>query len=288
MTPSALLLIIISAVLHASWNLLAKRAQTTGAPLVFLFAVFETILFFPLILMAIYQLSTGTLSWIAVGFMLGSGLMHTVYFWLLSEGYRVGDLSVVYPIARGTGPLLATIGAILLFAERPTLIVFSGSIVICMGVIILTGNPRALLQSTALKGIIYGLLTGLVVAIYTLWDAYAMNQATIAPLIFQGGLSFLRMLILLPYMLNRREELRKTWQLDRWYAAGIAMLSSLAYLIILFVLVYTPVSYVAPMRALSILIGVLIGTNLLKEKDKARRLIAASTIVVGIILLNIG
>ena len=288
MTAIALPLIILSAIMHASWNLLAKRAKTTGAVLVFLFAVVETVVYFPLVIMAIHQLYTGTLSWVAVIFMVGSGLLHTIYFWLLSMGYRAGDLSVVYPVARGTGPLLSTIGAILLFAERPTTIVIVGTVVISLGVIILTGNPRSLLQSTALAGAIYGILTGFIVATYTLWDAYAMNQASIAPLMFQGGLSIIRMFILLPFMLNRGDEVVNAWRIDKWYIIGIAILSSLAYLIILFVLVFAPVSYVAPMRTLSILIGVLMGANLLKEKDMQRRVIAAIAIVIGVILLNVG
>lgn len=288
MTAFALPLIILSAIMHASWNLLAKRAKTTGAVLVFLFAVVETVFYFPLVIMAINQLRLGTLSWMAVVFMIGSGLLHTLYFWLLSMGYRVGDLSIVYPIARGTGPLLSTIGAILIFAENPTSIVLTGTVVISLGVIILTGDPRELMKSVALPGMIYGVLTGFVVAAYTLWDAYAMNQAEIAPLMFQGGLSVIRMFILLPFMLNRGDEVLRAWQDDKKYIIGIAILSSLAYLIILFVLAFSPVSYVAPMRTLSILIGVLMGANLLGEEDAQRRLIASGAIVVGVILLNVG
>jgi len=287
MTAFALPLIIISAIMHATWNLLAKRAKTTGTILVFLFAVVETVIYFPLVIYTLNQLRIGTLSWWAVGFMVGSGVLHTVYFWLLSKGYRVGDLSIVYPIARGTGPLLSTIGAILLFAERPTMIVLAGTVIICIGVIILTGDPRSLMQSDALPGISYGVLTGFTVATYTLWDAYAMNQAAIAPLIFQGGLSFIRMLILLPFVANRGDEIVTAWRVDRLPIIGIAILSSGAYLIILFVLAFSPVSYVAPMRTLSILIGVLLGTNLLKEEDTQRRVIASIAIIIGVIFLNI-
>jgi drug/metabolite transporter (DMT)-like permease len=312
MSSIALPLILLSAVMHASWNLIAKRAKTTGVALVWLFAVFETLLFLPLVIILLNNLRLGTVPWLGVGFMVGAGFMHTLYFWLLSAGYRVGDLSVVYPIARGTGPLLSTIGAVLLFAERPTLIVFSGTVMICVGVIILTGDPRNLLKSSALAGVTYGLLTGLVVAVYTLWDAYAMKNIvltqpltmfpftltlpdnneivsqTVVPLLYQAGLSFSRMLILLPAITMRRDALSLAWEHDKWKAAGIAVLSSLAYVLILFVLVFTPVNYVAPMRTVSILIGVLIGTNLLKEQDMRRRVIAAIAIIVGVVLLNIG
>ena len=288
MTSFALPLIVLSAVMHASWNLIAKRARTSGAPLVWLFAVFETLLFLPVIIYTLNQLRLGQLSLIALGFMVGSGVLHTIYFWLLSSGYRVGDLSIVYPIARGMGPLLSTIGAILLFAEHPTLIVLSGTVVISVGVVILTGNPRTLLQSSALPAITFGLLTGFAVATYTLWDAYAMNQAAIAPLLYQGGMSLARMLLLLPVVVARPEAVKEAWRHDKWTAAAIAILSSLAYLIILFVLVFTPVSYVAPMRTLSILIGVLLGANILKEQEGSRRLVAAGAIVVGVVLLNVG
>ena len=288
MTSLALPLIMLSAIMHAAWNLIAKRTRTDGVTLVWLFAVFETILFFPLIVFTLYQLTSGHLPPMAMVFMVGSGTLHTIYFWLLSSGYRVGDLSIVYPIARGTGPLLSTVGAILLFAENPTPIVLAGTIVISIGVIILTGNPRTLLQSSALPALIFGLLTGLSVAVYTLWDAYAMNQAAIAPLFYQGGISFSRMVMLLPVVATRRDAVKQAWRLDKRKAAAIAVLSSLAYLIILFVLAFTPVSYVAPMRTLSILIGVLLGANILKEKDMRRRLIAAGAIVVGVVLLNVG
>jgi drug/metabolite transporter (DMT)-like permease len=288
MTSIALPLILISVVMHAAWNLVAKRARTSGITLVWLFAVFETVLFFPIIVFTMYQLTTGHLPLLSIIFMVGSGVLHTVYFLLLSSGYRIGDLSIVYPVARGTGPLLSTLGAILLFAEDPTQIVLGGTIVISVGVIILTGDPRALLQSSALPALVFGLLTGLSVAVYTLWDAYAMNQAAIAPLLYQAGISFARMLMLLPFIGMRRDAVEMTWRLDKQKAAAIAVLSSLAYLIILFVLAFTPVSYVAPMRTLSILIGVLLGANILKEKDMRRRLVASGAIVVGVVLLNVG
>lgn len=288
MTSFALPLIILSAILHASWNLIAKRTSTTGVALVFLFSVTEVIVFFPVVAMAIYSLWIGTLSWGAIGFILGSGALHTIYFWLLSTGYKVGDLSIVYPIARSTGPLLATIGAIVLFSENPTLIVIGGTLVICFGVLILTGNPRDLRQSKALPAVTYGLLTGVMVACYTLWDAYAMNQASIPPLVFQGGLSLTRMMVLFPFAIRQHETVQHAWATERWKIGSIAIMSSISYLIILFVLAFSPVSYVAPMRTLSILIGVILGTNLLKEEQKWRRILGASIVVISVIMLNIG
>jgi drug/metabolite transporter (DMT)-like permease len=93
---------------------------------------------------------------------------------------------------------------------------------------------------------------------------------------------------MLPLVVNRRDEVVTAWRVDLWTIVGIAIMSSAAYLIILYVLAFSPVSYVAPMRTLSILIGVLLGTNLLKEEDMGRRVIAAIAIIIGVILLHIG
>jgi hypothetical protein len=95
MTAFALPLIVLSAVMHASWNLLAKRAKTSGASLVWLFAFFETLLFLPFVVMLLNQLRPGDSTWIAAGVMVGAGCLPTIYFWLGCAGYRVGAISGV-------------------------------------------------------------------------------------------------------------------------------------------------------------------------------------------------
>ncbi len=115
-----------------------------------------------------------------------------------------------------------------------------------------------------------------------------MQALLISPIIFQGGAGITRMLCMTPYALTHRTEVLQVWRDDKIRAFVIAALSIGAYLLILIVLKFAPVTYVAPMRTISIMLGVLMGANLLKEKDPTRRLAAASSIVVGVILLNIG
>jgi drug/metabolite transporter (DMT)-like permease len=115
----ALSLVTIAAITHASWNLLAKRAA--GAQhFVFLFGLIAVALWGPL---AVVAASDATLTWLALLALLGSGVLHLVYSLVLQYAYKVGDLSVVYPVTRGTGPLVAFVGAIVILGERPSVAV---------------------------------------------------------------------------------------------------------------------------------------------------------------------
>src|SRR5690349_12333063 len=108
MNSFAFLLVLASASIHAIWNLAAKKAE--GGILYFwCFSFFEVIIYTPILLLWGIKLS-----WGAVGFALVSGLIHLVYFFLLLRGYRLGDLTLVYPISRGLGPIVSVIGAIFL------------------------------------------------------------------------------------------------------------------------------------------------------------------------------
>ena len=101
-----------------AWNLLSKPA-VGGAAFVWLSAVAGTLLYLPLLGLALAA-DPGPLGWTAVGLMAGSGALHALYFVLLQRGYATGDLSVVYPLARGTGPLLSATAAILFLGEHPS------------------------------------------------------------------------------------------------------------------------------------------------------------------------
>src|SRR5207245_3437678 len=97
-------------------------------------------------------------------FMVGSGVLHLGYFLLLGQGYKVGDLSLVYPLARGTGPVLSTAAAVLLLGEHPTPLALVGAALIGLGVFVLVGDPRHLRSSKAGPSIAFAGLTGIVIA----------------------------------------------------------------------------------------------------------------------------
>lgn len=286
MTLFSLGLVLVSALLHGIWNLLAKRARG-GAAFTWLFSALTAPLWAPIV--AIYVLLwQPQLSWMGALFILGSAIIHVGYFLLLQRGYRTGDLSVVYPLARGTGPLLAMIGAVLLLGERPSLLAVTGALFVIIGVFFIAGGAQMVRARRAAAGVGYGLLTGLLIAAYTLWDKTAVSTILVAPLLLEYGSSIGRTLLLTPLALRRRAEVVYEWRTYRWEALGIALLSSLAYILVLTALITAPVSYIAPARELSILFGALLGAWLLKEGDARRRLISAGLMVVGIVLLTAG
>src|SRR5215831_7220966 len=124
---------------------------------------------------------------VEIGFMAGSALLHTGYFVLLNQGYRVGDLSLVYPLARGTGPLLSSIAAIVFLGERPSAMALTGALLIIVGVVVLSGNPNKLRQTGVQKAISFALITGTFIAAYTLWDKQAVSRFAISPLLLDWG-----------------------------------------------------------------------------------------------------
>ncbi|MCB0039832.1 MAG: EamA family transporter, partial [Caldilinea sp.] len=246
MTAFALLLVLTAALLHALWNLLAKRARG-GIPFTWLFSLLTVVLWAPIIVVYVIVWRP-TLGWLALLFMLGSATIHLAYFLMLQRGYRHGDLSVVYPLARGTGPLLSMVGAVLLLGERPTWLAVVGALLIIAGVFAIAGGPEMLRRRTAVSGVSYGLMTGLLIATYTLWDKYAVSAVLVAPLLLDYGSSFGRTLLLLPAIRTRTEEVRYEWRVHRWEAIGISVLSSLAYILVLTAMITAPVSYIAPAR----------------------------------------
>ena len=286
MSLLALALILLAAFIHATWNLLVKRVGG-GPEFIWLFATVASLIYAPVIA-AVIIIQRPHFGPIEILFIVGSGIIHIGYFLILQQGYRVGDLSLVYPLARGTGPTLATIGAIIILGERPSLLGLIGAAVVILSVFIFTGGPDALRQSGNRPAIFYGLTTGVFIATYTLWDKHAVSTLMISPVIQDLGSSVTRAIFLAPLAARRPNVVRALWTKYRRETLGVAILSPAAYMLVLFAMSFTPVSYVAPAREVSILIGTLMGARILSEGEGKRRLIAAGMMVAGIAALALG
>ena len=286
MTTFALALVLASAVAHATWNLFAKRAGG-GAPFLWLALTLAIPLYAP-VAIAVLLITGATIGPLDVLWMFVNGALNVAYFIFLQRGYRAGDLSVVYPLARGTGPVLATIAAILIFGERPTPIAIAGAVAIAAGVFVLTGDPRKLRERGVSVAVGYALLTGVTIATYTLWDKRAVSALLIPPIVYEWGANVFRTVILTPAALSRWPEVKLEWSANRTAALAVAVLSPLAYILVLTALAISPVSYVAPAREIGILFGVLLGARTLAEADIGRRSIAAILMVGGVIALALG
>ena len=157
MTAWALTLILAAAFIHATWNLLNKKASG-HATFTWLVAVLSAVFYSPVAaaLIVFWQMP---IDLVALGLMAGSAVLHTAYFVLLNEGYRAGDLSLVYPLARGTGPLLSSMAAILFLGERPSALAIAGGLLVVIGVAILTMSPQMLRAASARKAVVFALVT---------------------------------------------------------------------------------------------------------------------------------
>ena len=285
-TLATLALVLASAVVHATWNLWMKQLgpEVKSAPLMWLLTGISAVCYAPFALTLAAE-SHWHPTPLALGAMVGSGVIHIGYFLLLIRGYRVGDLSLVYPVARGTGPLLSTLGAIALLGERATVNSVSGVALIVAGVLILTWRADAASQAKLAPALRYGLAIGLLIAVYTIWDGAAVKHAGIPPVIFYWGGEVVRVLLFTPAAIANRAGVASLWREHRWRVLGIALLSPLSYILILLAMRTGAISHVGPAREISILIGAYLGGRVLGEGARRRRLAAAAAFAAGVIAL---
>ncbi len=289
MTPdqivTALTLLVAAAALHAVWNLLAKRVPS-GLPFVWCVSATSAVVSAPIavVVWAIERPVIGGRQLLFVGV---SGSLHAVYFLALQRGYRHGDLSIVYPIARGTGALLAGLAGLLFLDETADVLSVSGILLAAGGMFALTGGGHAVRGRELASGTEWGALTGSAIAAYTLSDRYAVTTLGMPPLV-QYPMTVVALTALLsPFAVRRRDDVRAIWRAHRSAVVGVAVISTVAYVLVLVALTFAPVSFVAPARELSIVIAVALGARVLGEVDVRRRFVAAGVVVAGIALLTV-
>jgi drug/metabolite transporter (DMT)-like permease len=290
-TGVALGLILFSAFVHASWNFLLKKSGG-GTGLITAASLASLALYLPIVAAALW-IHGYAFQPTHLLLMLGSGMLHTVYFLLLDRAYRSGgDLSIVYPLARATGPLITIVVAVLILGERPSVIAITGAVLIGASALLLAGNPFAARQAGGpdpRRAMGFALLTGCMIAIYTVWDKASMATWLIPPLLYDWGANAFRCMALVPYTHKRAPgAMAAAWRERRGAIVAIALLSPLSYILVLTAMVFTPVSLVAPAREVSILFAALMGAHLLREGDIARRAVAAVGMVLGIGGLALG
>ena len=297
MSPVALSLVVIAAFAHATWNLASKRASASGLPFILLGAIASTVLWLPIADVDV-AINGADLRWM----LLGSGVsavIHVGYMWVLQRGYAHGDISVVYPMARGTGPLLSVVFAIVLFHEHPSALALGGAAVVVAGIVgigLSTGRPaQPGMRQPGMRGggvhrmlgpgILYGLLTGVTIAVYTLWDAFTVNDLGVSPVAFMVGCSLGEVVLLAPVLLRRRAEAAEVWRRFRWQAVIVGVLSPLSYILVLSAVQLAPVSLVAPARELSVVLVSLAGWLILREPKPAQRMAGAVVVLGGVAML---
>jgi drug/metabolite transporter (DMT)-like permease len=274
-STGALLLVLGAAFLHAGWNALTKRG---GDPLAFLFCagVLGVILYLP---GALYLLWARGLPLVALPFVAATVLLHSVYFFALGRAYGQGDLSVVYPIARGTGVALVPVLGLVIFDERLSWLGTAGVALVVLGIFSLhhrSGTARALLA----PGSGWALVTGVTIAGYSLVDKAGV--ARLHPLAYIGLMEAGACLLLMPAMLTRRAALAREWRANWRTIAAAAVMSPGGYLLVLFAFQISKAAYVVASREISIVFSALIGSLLLREGALGRRLVGALVVAAGV------
>ncbi|MFC1491380.1 EamA family transporter [Nitrospinota bacterium] len=283
-------LILIAAFLHAFWNYAAKGADEPQAML-------QAALWASLIIFApafAYRLPSAKFAPGAWLFILATGVLHSLYFYALGRAYRSGDLSRVYPLARGSAPVLVVGIAALFLGERisPTggLAIF----LVVSGILVSHFDPAgragwlSLLREKE-SGARWALATGLVTAAYSVVDKAGV--ARVSPDVYIYFMFILTALFNLPLQLTRGRAsfaglpLSETRFLFRAAAAGFCMMG--AYGLVLFAMQLSKVSYVVAAREVSVIIGSALGVFVLKEGGARQKLAGASLVAAGLVLLAI-
>ena len=273
----ALVLILVSAVVHAVVNVLTKRADDKYA-MRLLIGVFSAVLVTPALFFV--PLPQGVAVWLLIA----TAFVHAIYELLLVKSYESAAFSAVYPVARGTGPLFTALGAILLLHEHAPAIELAGIVMVCSGVIAIGVSHRG--SEGAAKGLLYALGTGLTIGIYTLIDASGV-RAVATPLSYvlwffvAHGVSVLFTAPGIRGMAVVRGA-RRQWRLG----LGTAALSIVTYGSAMLAYRFGATAQLAALRETSVLFGTALAMSFLGEHMTLRRWLAALVIASGAIMLQ--
>lgn len=277
---TALALVFTSGFVHAVWNLFAKRSQDTY---VFLWwtQVLAALLFLP---WAIASLPGVNYSPLALGLLLASVFLHIAYVLLLAAVYAVGDLSQVYPIMRGTSPLLVPVIGVWLLDERLTAIGWVGVLLIVIGILLLSelrfGRGR---QGANRKAPLLAFAVGLCIASYIVVDKLALEHM---PAVVLNEASNIGNMLALSWAV-RNGAARREWAVNRKTILLGAVLAPSGYLLFLSALALAPVAQLAPMREIGTVFGAVLGVYILKEAHGRRRMLCSLAITAGVVLLGV-
>lgn len=293
MTPLALALVLAAAACHATWNLFAKKAGG-GNNFVLMSSLLVSVLWIPVVLwVGVQQVASwGIAEWLILA---ASALLNVVYFRTLLHGYEVSDLTVVYPVARGSGPLLSSVGAVIVLGETISPVGAIGALSVVAGVFLIAGGPglwrkaqEPEQRNRVRRGLLWGALTGAFIAGYTVIDGYAVKIMLISPILFDYVGNVLRIPVMLPFVLRNPRGFTSAWRAQWRSALVVAVLGPLSYVMVLYAMRMAPLSHVAPAREVSMLFAALAGGTLLGESDRWLRLVGAVAIAAGVVALALG
>ncbi len=276
MTWAALLLVFGAVLLHAGWNALTKRGVD---PISFLWCIgaIGAVLYTPF---AVATLLRHPLTAAGIPFVVGTVVLHALYFFTLGRAYRVADLSVVYPVARGLGVALVPVLALVIFEERLSPLGGLGVALVVAGIFALHWRAGAWQAALAEPGTRWAIATGLLIASYSLLDKAGV--ARVHPVVYIWLMEVGAGVLLTPVVLARPGSLMREWRENRRAILLGAVMSPTGYLLVLFAFQLSKTAYVVAAREMSIVLSALIGSLWLGEGGARRRLTGAAVILAGV------
>jgi len=283
MPTEVMLAILFAALLHAGWNALAKAGGgAAGDPLIDTTAILVSGAALSVLWLGFLPLPAPA-SW---PFILASGLVHVGYFHLVAAAYRSGDMSLAYPLARGSAPLLTAMGSAMLLGEALQGFALLGVLLTCAGVLTMVmARPSGRFES---RTILLALGNALIIAIYTIIDGTGARRSG-APFAYTFAVIAATAVFFLPTVLPRHAVALGQAMQARWHlclGGGAAIV--LSYAVALWAMTRAPIAPVAALREFSILFGILIARLLLGERPHRVRIIGSVLILMGAGALRLG
>lgn len=285
MSSSVFLLVLLSAIFHAGWNFAARKVSGNLMTVWLALWLGCGLLIPALIVVIIREGIQDLLQFPAFACVIATGLIHAIYFRLVAAMYRCGEISIVYPIARGSGIALTAVLAILVLKEKVTTLGVSGIGLISAGIVVLgaTGNKKG----DNAGGVISALGLGATIVAYSLIDKVGVGY--IHPVKYIWLQFLIAAMVLTPFLTGRyHNALGRELRQSVGYAVIIGGGSIGTYLMVLFAFTMGPVGYIVAVRELSVVFGALAGIFFLKEQCTALKVVTIIFIVVGNILIRLG
>ena len=288
MSGPALIIVLVAAFFHAGWNLLAKKSKKKMA-FIWWFLLVAVIGYLPMFLYFWPQFNVSPAGW---AFIVATGILHALYFWFMGGAYERGDLSLVYPLSRGSGPLFVPILAIIFLQEQLSFAGIVGISLIILGIYLIhlkSFSVVAFIEPLrALRGSasVWALCTGGTIAGYSLVDKVGVGL--VYPPVYIYLMFVISLLLLSPYVLVRqRAALKLEWLVNKGPILIDGFLVLFTYLMILFAFRLSKVSYVVAAREVSIVFSAFLGIIWLKEKHASQKIAGAALIALGVVFIGL-
>ena len=281
MPPEIVAIVLVAALAHASWNALAKgdddRLVTIGA--------FNAVRFLICIPLVLALPLPPPASW---PYLVVSAILHVGYYAFLIAAYRYGDLSKVYPLARGLSPLVVAVGAFVIAGERLGPVALAGVAVACTGIASLSFGDAGGHDRDHRRGVISAVVTALFIAAYTVTDALGARLSGDA-LAYIAWLSILDgPPLLIVALILRRAALTRHLADRAWKCVAGGALQLAAYGLVVWALALAPMAAVSALRETSVLFAAIMGVKILGEPLGTRRIAAAALVAAGVVMIELG